>query len=132
MRRARVTALGAAALVAALGVWWLTRAARGPGGTLAADRITVEVLNGTGRSHLARIVTRHLREQGIDVVYFGNAPGEVDSTRIIVRRGDEARGEAVQRALRAGRVVVERDSLRLLDVTVLLGADLPTPLDFHP
>src|SRR2546426_4674170 len=54
------------------------------------DRIIVEVLNASGRAGLARTATRVLREAGVDVVYYGNAPatlGTLDSTRILVRRG---------------------------------------------
>jgi len=89
--------------------------------------ITVEVLNANGRAGDARIGTRRLRRAGMDVVYFGNA-GEngLDSTRIIVRRGVEQVGERVRAALGQGRVEVQLDSTKLLDVSVLLG------LDFHP
>src|SRR5204863_3977354 len=89
--------------------------------------ITVEVLNANGRAGDARIGTRLLRRAGIDEVYFGNA-GEngLDSTRIIVRRGAEQVGERVRAALGQGRVEVQLDSAKLLDVSVLLG------LDFHP
>jgi hypothetical protein len=89
--------------------------------------IIVEVLNANGRAGDARIGTRLLRQAGIDVVYFGNA-GEngLDSTRIIVRRGAEKVGERVRAALGRGRVEVQLDSTKLLDVSVLLG------LDFHP
>jgi len=89
--------------------------------------ITVEVLNANGRAGDARIGTQRLRRAGIDVVYFGNA-GEngLDSTRIIVRRGAEKVGGRVRAALGQGRVEVQLDSAKLLDVSVLLG------LDFHP
>ena len=89
--------------------------------------ITVEVLNANGRAGDARIGTRLLRRAGMDVVYFGNA-GEngLDSTRIVVRRGAEQVGERVRAALGQGRVEVQLDSAKLLDVSVLLG------LDFHP
>jgi LytR cell envelope-related transcriptional attenuator len=98
--------------------------------------IIVEVLNASGRSGDARLATRLLRHAGIDVVYFGNA-GEsgLDSTRIIVRRGSEQVGQRVRAALRQGRIEVQLDSAKLLDVSVLLGADFPAPgsrLDFHP
>lgn len=89
--------------------------------------ITVEVLNANGRAGDARIGTRLLRRAGMDVVYFGNASESgLDSTRIIVRRGAERVGERVRAALRQGRVEVQLDSSKLLDVSVLLG------LDFHP
>ena len=99
--------------------------------------ITVEVLNASGRSGDARIGTRLLRRAGIDVVYFGNAPDNgLDSTRIIVRRGTTKVGERVRSALGQGRIEVALDSSKLLDVSVLLGADFATagrsPLEFHP
>ena len=99
--------------------------------------ITVEVLNANGRAGDARLGTRLLRRAGIDVVYFGNAPlpdAALDSTRIIVRRGGTDLGERVRSALGNGRVEVELDSSRLLDVSVLLGADFTPPRsgDFHP
>jgi LytR cell envelope-related transcriptional attenuator len=98
-------------------------------------RITVEVLNASGRAGLARTGTRLLRQGGIDVVFFGNAGatvGTLDSTRIIVRRGSGDAGERVRAVLQLGQVVVERDSARLLDVSVLLGRDFAPRLGFHP
>jgi hypothetical protein len=85
--------------------------------------------------------TRVLRRAGIDVVYFGNASGPdtgLDSTRILVRRGSAELGERVRSALGSGRVQVDHDSSRLLDVSVLLGADFAaapprsSSFDFHP
>jgi hypothetical protein len=92
----------------------------------------VEVLNASGRPGLARIGTRVLRQAGIDVVYFGNAGAAADSTRIVVRRGTAAVAERVRAALKIGRVAVELDTTRLLDVSVFLGADFAPRLDFHP
>jgi hypothetical protein len=99
-------------------------------------RIEVEVLNASGRAGIARTATRVLREAGIDVVGIGNAPGgstaRLDSTRIVIRRGPASNGERVRQVLRVGRVVVEPDSTRLLDVSVFVGADFAPPLEFHP
>jgi len=98
--------------------------------------ITVEVLNASGRLGDARVGTRLLRRAGIDVVYFGNAAESgLDSTRIIVRRGAGNVGERVRAALGQGHVEVQLDSAKLLDVSVLLGADFTSRtrrLDFHP
>lgn len=92
-----------------------------------APAVLVEVLNANGRAGDARIGTRLLRRAGMDVVYFGNADDNgLDSTRIIVRRGAEQVGDRVRAALGQGRVEVQLDSTKLLDVSVLLG------LDFHP
>lgn len=102
-----------------------------------APAVTVEVLNASGVSGGARTGTRLLREAGIDVVYFGNAPSEqagLDSTRIVVRRGGVKVGEQVRAVLGIGRISIELDSSRLLDASVFLGADFPgtRTLDFHP
>ena len=98
------------------------------------ERITVEVLNASGQPGAARLGALTLRRAGIDVVYFGNAEAGVplDSTRIVVRRGAVAIGTRVRAALKTGRVTLELDSARLLDVTVLLGRDFTPPFDFHP
>ena len=117
------------------------RAERRSGATLRVPgengpRVTVEVLNASGRNGLAKTATRLLRDAGIDVLTFGNAPdstGTLDSTRIVVRRGTSAVGERVRNALGVGRVVVQLDRRRLLDVSVLLGADfVPPRFEFHP
>ena len=101
-----------------------------------APAIKVEVLNASGRSGDARVGTRLLRREGIDVVYFGNADsGTLYSTRIIVRRGSARVGEQVRAALGLGKVEIALDSSKLLDVSVLLGADFApsrSSLDFHP
>ena len=95
----------------------------------------VEVLNASGTPGLAKVGTRMLRRAGIDVLTYGNAPetvGTLDSTRIVVRRGTADVGRRVRRALGLGRVVVQPDSARLLDASVLLGADFTPRLEFHP
>src|SRR3989442_1967446 len=119
-----------------------------PANTIPGDRgpaLTVEVLNASGRAGDAKVATRLLRRAGIDVVYFGNAPptdplSRLDSTRIIVRRGLATAGERVRAPLGGGPVELRLDSARLLDVSVLLGADFSPRggggakggVDFHP
>ena len=98
-------------------------------------RVTVEVLNASGRSGLARSGVRVLRQAGIDVVSFGNAPaavGTLDSTRIVVRRPAAGVGDQVRRALGLGQVIVRADTTKLLDASVFLGADFTPRLEFHP
>lgn len=98
----------------------------------AEARIMVEVLNGTGRPGRARSATRVLRRQGLDVVFFGNweGGGLVRATKVVVRRpGAEAAGRRVMQALGAGAVVVDPDTLRRVDVTVILGEDWKVPAD---
>jgi len=87
----------------------------------------IEVLNGTARAGLARQVTRLLREEGVDVVYFGTADDRLDSTTVFVRGGEQARGHEVARLLGTKRVVVSPDPKRRVDVSVVLGADYRLP-----
>ncbi len=85
---------------------------------------TVEVLNGTTVNRLARQVTRTLRRNGIDVVYFGSATdNNVDSTIILVRRGDAAAASVVREILGVGAVFDDPAPQLLLDVTIVLGRD---------
>jgi LytR cell envelope-related transcriptional attenuator len=97
-------------------------------------RILVEVLNATPRPSLARAATRVLRRRGLDVVFFGNADAgaPVDSTRVVARRGDRSAAERVARALGQGLVSTVTDTLRRVDVTVILGDDYRPPGDGHP
>ena len=81
------------------------------------------MLNGSGRVGLARSATRLLRRQGLDVVFFGNAEATSDSTSIIVRRGDPGAARDVRDGLRMGRILVQPDTLRRVDVSVILGRD---------
>lgn len=92
----------------------------------------VEVLNATGVDGLARAVTLRLRREGLDVVSYGTADSVgLDSTLLLVRRGDSAAGRAVRRALGAGRVILQPDPDLLLDVSVLLGRDA-APFERNP
>lgn len=95
-------------------------------------RVTAEVLNGSGRPGLARQVTRLLRQRDVDVIYFGTASAETDSTRILVRRGDLVRGHQAARALGQGLVSAAPDTLLRVDVTILLGRDYRPPAGAPP
>lgn len=108
--------------------------AREEQGVIAGDgpRLVVEVLNGTGIRGLARTGTRVLRERGVDVVTYGNADREAESTRVLVRRGNLEQGVRVVRALGLGRAELAPDSLRRVDVTVVLGRDYPVPTGIRP
>jgi hypothetical protein len=92
----------------------------------------VEVLNGTGRQGAARTATRMLRRQGLDVVSVGNADSLSDSTRVIVRRGESSPARYVAQVLGAKKVLVETDTLRRVDVSVILGGDFQPRLPLHP
>ena len=92
----------------------------------------MEVLNGSGLDGAARLGTRQLRGKGFDVVYVGNASEGVDSTRIILRRGEVSVAEQVKAALGLGSVGIERDTIRRVDVTVILGPDFLPDENIRP
>jgi hypothetical protein len=103
----------------------------------AGPYIAVEVRNASGKPGLARVGTRVLREAGIDVVDFGNAPAPsgkppLDTTQILVRRGGASTGERIRRALHAGKIILAPDTTLLLDASVLLGLDFSPRLELHP
>ena len=96
----------------------------------SGPRVLVEVLNASGVPGLAREGTRQLRQKGLDVVFYGNADQTLDSTEVLVRRGDGPAGARVARALGLGAVRHVEDTLRRVDVTVLLGRDYRPPPRF--
>jgi hypothetical protein len=95
-------------------------------------RLMVEVLNGTRRHGVARTATRMLRARGVDVVFLGNADSAEAVTRVIVRRGKPERAGTVVGVLGAGKVVIEPDTFRRVDVSVILGDDFRPRLGVHP
>jgi hypothetical protein len=104
-------------------------------GVLVPDgvRIKVEVLNASGQRGLARRATFALRDAGFDVVRFDNSSERRDSTLVLSRSGRDDWAALVSRALGGARVESRPDSLRYLDVTVLLGIDWrPPSKPFHP
>lgn len=97
------------------------------------EHIVVEVLNTTETDGLAREITRRLRRAGIDVVSFGSSRERpVDSTTILIRRGDSTAALRVREALGLGRIRAEPDGRLLLDASVLLGPDAARAIDIHP
>jgi hypothetical protein len=92
----------------------------------------VEVLNGTRKQGAARTATRMLRRQGLDVVFLGNADSLAESTQVIVRRGDPEPARYVAAALGAGKVIVETDTFRRVDLSVILGQDFKPQSELHP
>jgi LytR cell envelope-related transcriptional attenuator len=138
-RRGRLLVAGLIALglaLAGFSLWWHTR--RAAPETAAArpvpgDRVhlQVEVLNTTPAVGLARAATRLLRDAGIDVVEFGSDTGpELDSTRILVRRGTGDGAALVAKALGVGSGAVRNapDPARLVDLTIRLGHDFAARL----
>ena len=95
-------------------------------------RVTVEVLNAGGVAGYARDATLALREGGLDVVFFGNAPPRLrDSTlarhRVLVRRGDTLGVGRIREMIGEITIVDEPDATRLVDLTVLLARPAREP-----
>lgn len=138
-RGRRITLIAAATvLVAALGMRLLPGVGAGapatPGQPWVSrivpedEHLVAEVLNGTSRRGLARLVTRLLRRGGVDVVYFGTASPPAAETEILVRRGDDtAAARRVARALGTGKVRVAPAPERRVDLTVVIGTDYEPP-----
>jgi hypothetical protein len=88
----------------------------------------VEILNAAGTAGLARGATERLRAAGYDVVFFGNASQLRGTTSIVLDRvGKPAIARAVADRLHIERVETRLDSTRLVEVSVILGADWSVP-----
>jgi hypothetical protein len=87
-------------------------------------RIRVEVLNAAGIPGLARDATNRLRDNGFDVVYYGNARSQdPDTSYVFDRIGDPGPAWDVARTLGISRVATRPDPDLYLEVTVVLGRD---------
>jgi hypothetical protein len=126
------TAVAAAALLLLLGSHSKPPSSTAPAASPPSERIIVEVLNGTRRQGAARAATRLLRSQGLDVVFLGNADSLSRLTQVMVRRGDPQRAKYVLTALGAGTLRIDIDTLRRVDVSVILGDDFHPRLALHP
>ncbi|MBI2408520.1 MAG: LytR C-terminal domain-containing protein [Gemmatimonadetes bacterium] len=98
-------------------------------------RIKVEVINATASRGLGRLATAWLRDKGFDVVGTGTAPEAQrrDSTLVLDRSGHPAWAALAAEAMGGARVESRPDSLRYLDVTVLIGRNWrPPPQALYP
>jgi hypothetical protein len=120
----------------ALSQWWSV-----PGSGEAAEvigsvvrpreRVRVEVLNAGGRQNMARDATEALRDDGFDVVFFGNGRAFSPDTSVVLDRvGRIELARQVADALGIREVRSQPDSNLFLDVSVVLGKewDLPAPV----
>jgi len=88
------------------------------------DVIRVEILNGCGKSGVAERVTDWLRENGFDIVYFGNADSfEYEKSILLDRSGRPEFTREVASVLGCANIEKRYDGLLLLDVTVIVGHD---------
>ena len=137
----RLALVGVTALaLVTVGVAWSTLRGRGtvrraerPESVMAGERVRVQVLNAAGMRGRARRATLHLRDAGFDVVDVGNAPETLDSTLVLDRSGHPEWARRVADAMGGARVEARPDTLRYLDVTVLIGRSWRPPAEpFYP
>ena len=94
--------------------------------------MTVEVLNGTQAAGRGQNRHSNAARHGLDVVFLGNADSTAPLTRVLARRGDPVQAGYVAAALGAGAIMVEIDTFRRVDVSVILGEDFRPRLEMHP
>lgn len=95
---------------------------------VVGERVRVEVLNGGGRDQMARAATEQLRDQGFDVVHYGNHRDCCrDSSVVIDRVGNLTWARSVADALGIREVRSEPDSNLYLDVSVVVGTTWDPP-----
>jgi hypothetical protein len=97
----------------------------------ADTRVRVRVINTTTTRGLARRATMLLRDFGYDVVDFDTDARRRRATTLIqVHTAQDDVPDRVRRVLGTGTVETVPDSLRYLDLTILLGRDWQPPS--HP
>lgn len=122
--------LAVAVLAASTAVGWLD-SREGEEAGAAEDsarasraRIRVEVLNGAGDPGAAERVARWIRDQGFDVVYFGNAASFDHAVTHVLDRSVETGGaRTLARALSVDSVASDPAPELYLDATLVLGDD---------
>lgn len=113
------------AMVAVYLVW--TAATDVGGGRIICEApVVVEVLNGCGISGIADDVAGFLSDKDFDVMFVGNA-GDFGyrETVVVDRSGDRSKALEVARVLGRKPVVYQVNSSSFVDVTVIVGTDLP-------
>lgn len=86
--------------------------------------ISLEILNGTGVTGLARRTQDLMQGFGFNVVHVGNAEtNEVEHTLVIDRTGNPAFAQRVAGIIQADRVVTDRAAESAAAVTLVLGRD---------
>lgn len=88
------------------------------------SRARVEVLNGSGKTGLAKLATERLRDAGFDVVQFGNGP-LTEKSYVLDRIGKLDLATTVGQALSIGDIRAKVDTTRYVDASVVLGKDWP-------
>lgn len=114
------------------GWWWRSAGARRapPARVIpAGTRVQVEVLNATDTRGLAKSAAFYLRDAGFDVVYYGNSSERHDSTVVRDRSGHADWSVLAQRTMAPAIVEIQPDSVRLVDLTVLVGSLWQAPPD---
>lgn len=98
-------------------------------------RIKVEVVNATATRGLGRLATAWLRDQGFDVVSTITAAEKDrrDTTLVLDRSGHPAWAALAATAIGGARVESRPDSLRYLDLSILVGRSWrPPPQSLYP
>jgi hypothetical protein len=92
---------------------------------VSPERIRVQILNGTGAIEAAPRVTTRLVPAGARVVLSGNAASFAYAQTQIVfyARSQQQAAERIRQALGTGRLVLSRQPLDVVDVTVIVGRD---------
>lgn len=88
--------------------------------------IQVEVINASGRPGAGRLVMEFLRLRGFDVVEIGNDTARPRRSSVVDRVGDRtsARKLAQSLGIADSLISTDLDSMRFLQSSIILGADL--------
>ncbi len=86
------------------------------------SRFRIEVLNGAGRSGLAKKAAKSLMLRGLDVLKIGNAENSYDHSVLIARKKNSDI-ELLGRLINCSNIMEQLQKNSLIDATLILGAD---------
>jgi hypothetical protein len=98
---------------------WMTRAYDDK----ITDNVRIEVLNGTGKEGLGRVVARALLRKKVDVLFVGNADGFDYPQTVMIARKRKPEVKTLCELLRCERFVEQLRDDTLVDATLVIGAD---------
>ncbi|MEO0202890.1 MAG: LytR C-terminal domain-containing protein [candidate division WOR-3 bacterium] len=87
-------------------------------------QIKIEIYNGSGYDGVARKLTWYLRDNGFDVIYYGNSSEEISKTIIVDRIDSSMKYAKILRDFLGGGIMkFEIDPDKLTTITILIGKD---------
>lgn len=87
------------------------------------EKLSIEILNGTDIVGLAIRAKSYLESFGVNVVRVDNANSNDYENSVVIVYGLEGRGKKIAELIKCDRIVIDEDTEKKIDATVILGKD---------